>query len=82
MRKRTTLNRRESLASVLSIALCAGSSSVVDGAQAQQVGGRSRVLVAYFSRSGNTRLVAAHVRRTLGADLFEIQPAQAVPGRL
>jgi flavodoxin len=79
MRKRTTLNRRESLASALSIGLCAGLASVVDGAQAQQVGGRSRLLVAYFSRSGNTRLVAGHVRRALGADLFEIQPAQPYP---
>ena len=71
-------NRRESLASALAIAL-GGLVSAADGAQAQQVGGRSRVLVAFFSRSGNTRLVAGHVRRTLGADLFEIQPAQAYP---
>jgi flavodoxin len=52
-------------------------SSLVEAAQAQQ--GRSRLLVAYFSRSGNTRLVAGHIRRALGADLFEIQPAQPYP---
>jgi len=79
MRQRKTLSRREGLVSVFSVGLCAGLTSVVDGAQAQQVGGRSRVLVAYFSRSGNTRLVAGHVRRTLSADLFEIQPAQPYP---
>jgi len=79
MRQGTTLSRREGLASVLSVALCGGFSSVVDSAQAQQVGGRSRLLVAYFSRSGNTRLVATHVRRTLSADLFEIQPAEPYP---
>ena len=79
MRKRTTLNRRESLASALSAGVCAGLVSVANGAQAQQGGSRSRVLVAYFSRSGNTRLVAGHVRRVLGADLFEIQPAQPYP---
>ena len=78
MRKQATLNRRESLASALAIAL-GGLASTADGAQAQQVGGRSRVLVAFFSRSGNTRLVAGHVRRALGADLFEIQPAQPYP---
>ena len=78
MRERTTLTRRESLASALSVGLGA----VVDSAeetQAQQVDSRSRVLVVCFSRSGNTRLVAGHVRRTLNADLFEIQPAQAYP---
>ena len=39
----------------------------------------SRILVAYFSRSGNTRVVAGLVQRGLGADLFEIQPANAYP---
>ena len=38
-----------------------------------------RPLVAYFSRSGNTRVVAGLLRRELGADLFEIQPAQPYP---
>jgi len=38
-----------------------------------------RTLVAYFSRSGNTRVVAGLLRRELGADLFEIQPAQPYP---
>ena len=79
MRQPTTLSRRESLASVLSVGLCAGLASVADGAQAQQVGSCSRVLVVCFSRSGNTRLVAGHVRRTLNADLFEIQPAKPYP---
>lgn len=38
-----------------------------------------RTLVAYFSRSGNTRVVAGLLHRELGADLFEIQPAQPYP---
>ena len=33
------------------------------------------ILVAYFSRSGNTRVVAGLLQRVLGADLFEIVPA-------
>jgi Flavodoxin len=41
--------------------------------------GRSRALVAYFSRSGNTRLIAGKVRRDLGADLFEIEPSPPYP---
>lgn len=39
----------------------------------------SRALVAYFSRSGNTRVVAGLIHRTLGTDLFEIRPAQPYP---
>lgn len=39
----------------------------------------SRTLVAYFSRSGNTRVVAGLIHRELGADLFEILPASPYP---
>ncbi len=37
------------------------------------------ILVAYFSRSGNTRVVAGLLQRSLGADLFEILPATPYP---
>jgi flavodoxin len=39
----------------------------------------SRTLVAYFSRSGNTRVVAGLIDRSLGADLFEIRAATSYP---
>lgn len=39
----------------------------------------SLTLVAYFSRSGNTRVVAYLVHRALGTDLFEIRPAAPYP---
>jgi flavodoxin len=39
----------------------------------------SKVLVAYFSRSGNTRVIAGQIRRARNADLFEIQPAAQYP---
>lgn len=39
----------------------------------------SRTLVAYFSRSGNTRVVAGLIHRALDADLFEIQAASPYP---
>jgi flavodoxin len=39
----------------------------------------SRILVAYFTRSGNTRVVAGLIQRALNADLFEIKPAAAYP---
>lgn len=37
------------------------------------------VLVAYFSRSGNTRVIAGLLQRAFGADLFEILPATPYP---
>ena len=37
------------------------------------------ILVAYFSRSGNTRVVAGLLQRSLGANLFEILPAAPYP---
>ncbi|MFP3606478.1 flavodoxin [Paraburkholderia sp. SIMBA_053] len=39
----------------------------------------SRTLVAYFSRSGNTRVVAGLIHRSLRTDLFEIRPATPYP---
>lgn len=39
----------------------------------------SRTLVAYFSRSGNTRVVAGLLQRAFNADLFEIRPANSYP---
>jgi flavodoxin len=40
---------------------------------------KSSILVAYFSRSGNTRVVAGVVQRALNADLFEIRPTTPYP---
>jgi flavodoxin len=53
--------------------------AAADSADAQQISGRSCTLVAYFTRSGNTRLIASIVRRDLGVDLFEIQPTDPYP---
>ncbi|PHY20033.1 flavodoxin [Caulobacter sp. BP25] len=39
----------------------------------------SRTLVAYFTRSGNTRVIAAQLHRELKADLFEILPVASYP---
>jgi flavodoxin len=69
------MNRRQSLALGLGTLL----GTLASRAGAQQVTGRSRTLVAYFTRTGNTRLIASIVRRNLGADLFEIEPAEPYP---
>lgn len=34
----------------------------------------NKILVSYFSASGITRNVAKKIARTIGADLFEIEP--------
>ena len=39
----------------------------------------NRTLVAVFSRSGNTRVVAGLIHRSMPSDLFEIQPAVDYP---
>ncbi len=39
----------------------------------------SRTLVAYFTRSGNTKVIAGTLHRELKADLFEITPAEPYP---
>lgn len=49
----------------------------VQGGEIRRVG--SRTLVAYFSRSGNTRVVAGLIHRARRTDLFEIRPATAYP---
>ncbi|QZN97114.1 flavodoxin [Symbiopectobacterium purcellii] len=38
-----------------------------------------RILVAYLSRSGNTRVIAGIIHRSLHSDLFEIEPAIPYP---
>jgi len=43
------------------------------------VQGKSRILVVYFSRSGNTRVIAGVIHRSLNTDLFEIEPATPYP---
>jgi flavodoxin len=69
------MTRRQTLVIGLGTAL----EFVADRGDAQQISGRSRTLVAFFTRTGNTKLIAAAVRRDLGADLFEIQPSEPYP---
>ena len=52
------------------------SAATPEAVQAQEASG-SRTLVAYLSRTGNTRVIAGALHRRYQADLFEIR--QAVP---
>jgi len=38
-----------------------------------------KILVAYFSRSGNTREIADQIHEKAGGDIFEIQPVNPYP---
>lgn len=40
---------------------------------------RRKTLVVFFTRFGNTRVIAEQLHRDLPADLFEIQPATPSP---
>jgi len=72
------MTRRKSLAGIVALGL-GGAMRLGENAHAQPVTGRSRALVAFFTRSGNTRLIAGKVRRDLSADLLEIQPSEPYP---
>ena len=47
-------------------------------AQAQSEGGK-KMLVAYFSHTGNTRVIAQYIKDATGADIYEIVPATPYP---
>jgi flavodoxin len=59
--------------------LAAGQALSARPSRAQTVGSASRALVAYFSRTGNTRVIAGQIRRARAAGLFEIRPAEPYP---
>lgn len=70
--------RRTVMAALAALPLGAASAaSNARGREMRQVG--SRTLVAYFSRSGNTRVVAGLIHRARSTDLFEIRPASPYP---
>lgn len=72
------MSRRDILNSLLLPALGLGLASAPSNVFAQ-AGGSSRTLVAYLSRSGNTRVIAGQLQRRFRADLFEIRTAEPYP---
>lgn len=64
--------RRSVMAALAALSL--GSASAAPGQ-----GAGSRTLVAYFSRSGNTRVVAGLIGRARVAEVFEIRPVTPYP---
>lgn len=78
MRKVPAMSRRTALGAPAALVLAAGASACAAEDQPEPAGA-SRILVAYFTRSGNTQVIAAQLRRELKADLFEIQAAAPYP---
>jgi len=68
--------RRKIMAALASLPLL-GAAGISEGTEQQR--SDSSVLVAYFSRSGNTRVVAGLIQRAARAQLFQIMPANAYP---
>jgi flavodoxin len=48
-------------------------------AHGQLASAKGKAIVAYYTRTGNTRVIARQIRRAVGADLFEIQTAEPYP---
>jgi flavodoxin len=69
-------HRRKVVAAIASLPLIASGANPDGNTSAPS---SAKVLVAYFSRSGNTRVVAGLIQRSQHADLFEIRPANAYP---
>jgi flavodoxin len=71
--------RRQILSASVLLPLAAASTSAV--LAAPEAAGRKggKTLVAYFSRTGNTRVIAGQIRRARDSDLFEIHPAIPYP---
>lgn len=53
--------------------------SCTQSQQPQPAPGSKKILVAYFSHSGNTKVIAEYIKNATGADIFEIQPVKDYP---
>jgi flavodoxin len=71
------MSRRTVMAALAGVSLVKSGSA--SSAEAQGQHSVSKILVAYFSRTGNTRVVAGLIHRALRTDLFEILPVVPYP---
>jgi flavodoxin len=71
--------RRALMTSLAGLSLGSATQAPATAAGGRAVRAGSPILVACFSRTGNTRVVAGLIRRALGADVFEIRPATPYP---
>ena len=62
-------------ASIIGLCGCSAEERGVEKAAAEP----GKILVAYYSYSGNTRFAAEQIQKATGGDLFEIKPVTAYP---
>lgn len=72
------MSRRQALGRSLLLPLVAGLYPLAASAETNAAGS-AKILVAYFTRTGNTRLIATQIARALDATLFQFVPAAAYP---
>jgi flavodoxin len=72
------LDRRALLSAPALLAFATATGACAQPAGTQQRAS-SKTLIAYFTRSGNTRVIAETLQRLRSADIFEIQPARPYP---
>ena len=63
---------------IISVLIALLLSGIDTQAQAPSEGGK-KMLVAYFSHTGNTRAIAQYIKDAAGADIYEIAPADPYP---
>ena len=76
------ISRRQALKGSLVLPLVAGMDALaasLPAVGAEPSASGSKTLVAYFTRTGNTRLIATQIARAKGASLFQIFPANPYP---
>lgn len=81
MKKEWEITRREALRRSLLLSLLGAEVAAfsLSSSVAQTALPATKTLVAYLSRTGNTRVIAGQLQRALSADLFEIRTAQPYP---
>jgi flavodoxin len=72
------IGRRELLGTIAGLAVTAGACDAAGRSRAPQ-SQDLKILVAHFTRTGNTRVIAGQIRRALRGDLFEIEAAEPYP---
>jgi flavodoxin len=77
--RKIVFTRREGLKSALLLGISVNLALSADRARAQQASSNGTVLVAYYTRTGNTQVIARQIRRALDADLFQIQTTKPYP---
>ena len=70
------ISRRATLKATATALLTAMAGAPVLAQAQTQTAGSNKVLIVYFSKTGNTRTIAQEIHRVIGGDIFEVRTAQ------